>query len=272
MSLLACARQQLISMAGVPLMRAHKKIVVHTMVGSGVASAAHASVTEWAERVQSRDTRYQSAAVFEGNPTCLTIETADRGGEFADWDRDNGHAVPAWTPAQCESIAIILVEWHHQHGVPLVLCPDSKPDSVGIAYHRMGCVSDNNYAGYAYGGRVPGGELWSRSKGKVCPGDRRIKQLIEIVIPRARVLAGLDKPAAKVLPIAFEGDEVITVVTSAVSPTATSKAGLLLSSGRFVDISGDWTARPSAQLKINDKTWPELKVDAATWSGLAGAA
>jgi hypothetical protein len=69
------------------------------------------------------------------------------------------------------------------------MAPDSKPESRGIAFHRQGC--DGNFTGYAYGGRVAGGELWSSAYGKVCPGDRRITQLINTILPRARQLAGL---------------------------------------------------------------------------------
>jgi hypothetical protein len=71
-----------------------------------------------------------------------------------------------------------------------VLCPDSRPGSRGIAYHRQGC--DGDFEPFDFGGRVVGGELWTISYGKVCPGDNRIHQLINLIIPRARVLAGLD--------------------------------------------------------------------------------
>jgi hypothetical protein len=62
-----------------------------------------------------------------------------------------------------------------------MLVPDTKPGRRGIAYHRQGC---DPY-------RVSGGDHWSEHYGKVCPGDARISQLINIIIPRvAAALAG----------------------------------------------------------------------------------
>jgi hypothetical protein len=126
---------------------------------------------------------------LNGNHRVIAIENEDHGGAFGGWSGSN---VPGFTAAQMESIAHILVFCYRAHGIPLVPCPDSRPGSRGIAWHRQGC--DGNFAGYAYPGRVSGGELWSSSTGKICPGDRRISQLLNIIIPRARVIAGLDKP------------------------------------------------------------------------------
>ncbi len=173
-----------IDYTGVPAMRAYDVLVAHTIVGHDPAPAAHFSVGSAGELTQSRDTYYQSAACYTGNPRCLAVETEDTGEPFPLW---SGNDVPAWTAAQCETLAELCAWAHQKHGIPLVLAPDSKPTSRGIAPHRWGI--DGNWAGYAYGGRVPGGELWSTKYGKGCPGDRRIRQLIEIVIPRARELA-----------------------------------------------------------------------------------
>ncbi|MFY3742264.1 MAG: hypothetical protein HMLIMOIP_002733 [Candidatus Nitrosomirales archaeon] len=102
---------------------------------------------------------------------------------FGAWSGSN---VPAWTPAQIESLAQICAWGYRTHGIPLVACPDSRPGSKGIAFHRQGI--DGNYSN----GRVSGGEVWSSSRGKVCPGDRRIAQ-VPLVIKRARQIAGLEK-------------------------------------------------------------------------------
>lgn len=181
-----------IDYTGVPLMARYDVVCAHTIVGNDPAAAAHFSVRSDGFVTQSRDTAYQSAANYEGNHRVIAIETDDMGPEFGAWNINDGHAVPAWTTAQCEAIARILVWCHRTHGIPLTLAPDSRPTSRGIGYHRQGI--DGNFAGYAYpAGRVSGGERWSKVFGKVCPGDRRIRQLIEIVIPRARVLAGLEE-------------------------------------------------------------------------------
>lgn len=166
-------------------------VCVHTIVGYAPAHAAHFSTRADGWIGQSRDTSLRSAANLNGNHRIIAIENEDHGGAFGGWNTGDGRAVPGFTAAQMESIAHILLFCHKAHGIPLVPCPDSRPGSRGIAYHRQGC--DGNFAGYAYPGRVSGGELWSSAGGKVCPGDRRISQLLNIIIPRARVLAGLDK-------------------------------------------------------------------------------
>lgn len=163
-------------------------VCVHTIVGYAPAHAAHFS-TRWDGHVyQSRDTYYRSAANLNGNYRVIAIENEDHGPAFGTW---GGSDVPGFTEAQKEAIARIIVWAYHTHGIPIELAPDSKPGSRGIAYHRQGI--DGNFGSFAYGGRVAGGEVWTSSPGKICPGDNRIRQLINEIIPRARVLAGLEE-------------------------------------------------------------------------------
>lgn len=175
-------------------------VCVHTIVGKAPAHAAHFSTSMDGEISQSRDTKFQSAANLEGNPRVIAIENADMPPL---WKITDGHAVPAFSDAQCEAIAQILAWVHKEHGIPLVLCSDSKSTSRGVAYHRQGV--DGNFLGngYKYGGRVPGGEKWSTSGGKVCPGDRRIEQLIVVILPRAIKIVGGVTPA---IPSISSGD------------------------------------------------------------------
>lgn len=168
-------------------------LCVHTIVGYAPAHAAHFSTKASGALLQSRDTRYRSAANYQGNPRVIAVENEDHGTAYGTWNMYDGHAVPAFTDAQCETLARLAVWAHRTHGIPLVLCPDSKPTSRGIGYHRQGIDGNFLAEGYAYGGRVPGGEVWTTTPGKVCPGDRRIRQLINVIIPRARVLAGLEE-------------------------------------------------------------------------------
>lgn len=184
------ASYQPISYGGVPKMARYDIVCVHTIVGYAPAPAAHFSVRADGYQIQSRDTAYQSAANLNGNYRILAIENEDHGDAFGEWKTSDGHAVPSFTADQCESIADILAWCHRVHGIPLELVPDSQGSRRGIAYHRQGIKG--NWSGYAYGGWTVG-EVWSSSNGKVCPGDRRIQQLIEVIIPRSRVLAGLDE-------------------------------------------------------------------------------
>jgi len=162
-------------------------VVVHTIVGfqSG-GNAAHFTTGASGRIVQARDTNQSSAANWTGNWHTLAIENEDKGPEFGNWSGSN---VPRFTAAQAEAIAKILAWCHRVHDIPLALVPDSKVGRRGVAYHRQGI--DGNFTG-PFRGRVAGGELWSEHFGKACPGDKRITQLINQIIPRARVLAGLE--------------------------------------------------------------------------------
>lgn len=175
-------------------MRRWDIVCVHTIVGfqSG-GNAAHFTTGAGGHIIQARDTIFQSAANYLGNYRVIAIENEDQGPAFGGWNTRDGHAVPGFTDAQAEAIAKICAWAHREHGIPLVLCPDSRTSSRGIAYHRQGV--DGDFGPFAFGGRVFGGELWSTSTGKVCPGDRRIRQLIDVIIPRARVIAGLQSPS-----------------------------------------------------------------------------
>lgn len=163
-------------------------VCIHTIVGYAPAHAAHFSTTGAGALMQSRDTRFQSAANLNGNPRIIAIENADRGPEFPKW---TGSDVPPLTDAQIERCAEVLAWAHLEHGVPLQLCPDSRPGSRGLAYHRQGI--DGNFEGYRFPGRRSGGEVWTEHRGKVCPGDRRIAQLPLILARAQDIIEGDDE-------------------------------------------------------------------------------
>jgi hypothetical protein len=153
-------------------------VCVHTIVGFAPAHAAHFST--WADgRIgQSRDTAFRSAANLNGNHRVISIENEDAA-------RD----VPL-TDEQVDACAKILAWAHRTHGVPLQLCPDSRPGSRGLAYHRQGI--DGNFGGFRFPGRVTGGEVWSTSTGKTCPRDKRIAQLPDILARAKQIIEGDD--------------------------------------------------------------------------------
>jgi hypothetical protein len=166
-------------------------VCVHTIVGFAPAHAAHFSVKADGTILQSRDTKYQSAGNLDGNPRVIVIENEDTGGPFKKW---TGNNVPPLTDAQVEANAKILAWAHKEHGVPLKLCPNSRPTSRGLAYHRQGI--DGNFGSFRFPGRVSGGEVWTEHRGKVCPGDNRIAQVPEI-LKRAKALAAEPRPIPK---------------------------------------------------------------------------
>lgn len=160
-------------------------VCVHTIVGYAPAHAAHFST--WADgRIgQSRDTAYRSAANLNGNHRVIAIENEDHGRAFGPW---SGSDVPPLTSAQVLANAQILAWAHEEHGVPLQLCPDSRPGSRGLAYHRQGV--DGNFGTYRFAGRATGGEVWTSAYGKVCPGDARIAQLPDILDAAKTIVRG----------------------------------------------------------------------------------
>lgn len=180
-----------------PKMRGHDIICLHTMVGtlSGTSAYFHDNGYGGTEShlgmgwdgvtQQWQDLMYQADANNEGNHRVISIETADMGGPFNRW---NGSDVPAWTkdgqvPKIIELLDLMCSKKFHRNcpktwecykrGIPRELIPDTKPGRRGIGYHRQGVDP----------WRVQGGELWSLARGKVCPGDRRIDQLTNFIIP-----------------------------------------------------------------------------------------
>jgi hypothetical protein len=175
-------------------MSAYDITCLHTMVGSlagtdsyfrqgsGVNShfgtGGDGTIYQWV------DTAFRSGANLNGNDHVVSIENADMGPEFAAWNTNDGNAVPAFTAAQVEANAKIIAWVNKTHGVPFDPIPDSKRGRRGTGWHRLGVPANK-------GDTVSqtGGELWSNSAGKVCPGNRRTAQIPQI-IDRARQIAG----------------------------------------------------------------------------------
>lgn len=190
-------------------MQAHDVVCVHTMVGtlSGtdayferdgyVGPESHLGLGHDGSMLQWQDLMYEADANVQGGWHVLSIETADRGPGFPTWSGTN---VPPWTAAQVDALVawlvwVTAVETHrgcpitwrcHSLGIPRLLVPDTRADRRGIAYHRQGV--DSYPTLYRPGWRQPDCERWSLSRGKVCPGDRRIEQLVRTVIPRVQAL------------------------------------------------------------------------------------
>jgi hypothetical protein len=115
------------------------------------------------------DTAYRAPANLEGNHRMISCET--QGGVGTD-------LAHGWTTAQVNRLAWIAWRCHELHGFPLRAMHDSLPTSRGIGYHKLGI---NPW-------RVSGGETWSASNGKVCPGAARIAQ-IPLIISKAVAMA-----------------------------------------------------------------------------------
>ena len=173
-------------------MRQYDVVCIHTFGGRSPLPVPKAHFTTSADgRIfQARDTRFKSAANFNGNYRVISIENQDKDGPFPAWEVPN---VPPLTPEQIEACALICAWVCQEHDIPFEPCPDSRKGSRGIGYHRQGIPG--NFGTFAFPGKLPDGELWTDLSlgnfGKVCPGDARIRQIPQI-IKRARILAGID--------------------------------------------------------------------------------
>lgn len=124
------------------------------------------------------DADYISWANGDANPRAVTVET-------------QGMGSGKWTSAQVKSLAHIAVWANDRYGVPMVMMPNSRPSSKGVGYHRQGVDP----------WRVSGGEVWSKSYGKICPGYDRVKQVDDVVATatgsRIKPVANIDKKPVK---------------------------------------------------------------------------
>jgi hypothetical protein len=115
---------------------------------------------------QWQDTAFQADANLQGAWHVISIETADNAPQRPE-------DILAWTPKQAESIVNLIAELCIMYDIPPVLIPDTKPSRRGLAYHAQGCTPNI----------VEGGEAWSTSEGKVCPGQARTRQFKNVIIP-----------------------------------------------------------------------------------------
>jgi len=185
-----CAQHRPLGPQTEPRLFKKNKLIFHTMVGtlagtenyfkldgySGVES--HFGVGGFGEKWQWQDSDYQADAQLQGNDDCISVETADKGAPFAAW---SGSDVPAWTAAQVEANAQILAEAHRRHGIPLVLITDTEDATRGVGYHRQGVDPYRKH-----------GELYSEAFGKVCPGDRRVAQVPQVITRAIQIVNGED--------------------------------------------------------------------------------
>jgi hypothetical protein len=123
------------------------------------------------------------------------------------------------------------------HGIPLAKLDDSSPGH-GIGWHRLGI--DGNFPAGILHGRRPGGEQWSSSAGKVCPGDSKIRGVVDDIIPRARDIAnGDDMSDAQVQDIKdtvhAEADRVVKVIRSQAAIQAKRNARVLAEIDKLPD-------------------------------------
>jgi hypothetical protein len=168
-----------------PARRKGRGLVGHVAVSNAHVLKPSSSSADWHFYVSRDGTITQfidldlvAWAQMNGNATMVSAES--EGGVV------NPDGEP-WTDAQLDAYAHILRYLHDTEGVPLQMMPDSRPTSRGFAPHRWGVDP----------WRVSGGEVWSASRGKICPGAEKIAQFPEI-IRRAGGAAPAPAPAPSV--------------------------------------------------------------------------
>lgn len=117
------------------------------------------------------DTALVAYADLEGNGSTISIET--QGGVTAT-------QTEPWTTAQLDAMARIYAWAVKTHGIAVQIATDSRPGktSHGLSWHRLGC--DGNFPGPPLHGRVASGRRYSRARGKVCPGNAKIRQVPDV--------------------------------------------------------------------------------------------
>lgn len=141
-------------------------------------ASSHFYVTKAGKIEQYMDTDYVAWTSRDGSRRSIGVETQGRDGE-------------TWTAAQVEGCAKIAAWVHRTYGVPLRLMENSRSTTAGLGWHRLGIDGRFPALPSILAGRQQrgGGELWSGSRGKSCPGSDRIRQMPE-VLKRAKALAG----------------------------------------------------------------------------------
>jgi N-acetylmuramoyl-L-alanine amidase len=160
-------------------------IYLHTIVGtvSGALGGRHYHIYVRADGsfVQIQDLRLRSAASVEMNPYSIAIVAEDKGPAFPPW---TGSSVPPYTPQQVATLILVISWICHRFGIPTSAARTSCLNSPhGVAWHRLGI--DGNFPNqWPYWGRQPGCLETSLSEGKPCPGNARITQIINDIVPR----------------------------------------------------------------------------------------
>lgn len=147
-------------------------------------ASSHLHLDKWGLWEQYVDSEHVSWASGAGNRRGFNIEIQGSGAE-------------PLTNEQVDQLRLRLPELAAQYRVPLALMVDSLPSSRGIAPHRAGVPYRRQADGtpvYRAGWLIEGGEVWSATAGKQCPGDPVIEQL-RVLIPT------LGQPIPKGVPV-----------------------------------------------------------------------
>ncbi len=203
-----------------------------------------------AQGFAAHNTDFVAEANLNGNWHLISIETADVGLGFPAWNTNSAN-VPAWTVAQVESIAKLVAWCCLTYDIPCAVIPDSRPGRRGVGWHRQGI---DPY-------RVSGGETWSNARGKVCPGDRRVAQIPQVVARANEIMQGAGQPPPAPVPDNQE-DEMFVAMGDDDKNLMPDRVGLL-SGGIFKELPGGYSS--VVRDAVERQKAPMLWVVQETW-------
>lgn len=175
---------------------------IHSVFKNSNAACSHFYVAKDGTIYQYIDTKYRSASDMNGNDSTISVETQ---GGVHDPDGE------PWTAAQLIALAMLWAWARDTHKIKNQVAKNTQTNdnSSGLSWHRLG-VQGNfaNRKGILSTSYKPGGILYSKAFGKICPGDAKILQIPGIwetangkswnEIGKGNVKpAGDSKPAAK---------------------------------------------------------------------------
>lgn len=140
------------------------------------------------------DTAWRANADLEGNDATISVET--QGGV------KNANSEP-WTDAQVKALAALYAWAIETHGISKKIATDSKigASSHGLSWHRLGV--DGNFPSLpditAGRNQRGGGMKYSKSRGKLCPGAGKIRQIPTIFAMATTGVEHVSKPTAPVV-------------------------------------------------------------------------
>lgn len=196
----------------------------HIFNRKDAGASCHLYVNLRGEVIQYADLDRITWTSGEANDRSIGVETAGMGdGE--------------WNPAQLKACAAIAKFVHEHYGVPLRLMQSSRSSEKGVGSHRLGC--DGNFPAYpsiqagrsqrqaALGGSH---EVWSKARGKECPGNGRQAQMPLIVELAGGDRTKLPKPkpvTLQTLPVLRFGDvgPAVKVLQTTLGVTADGEFG-----------------------------------------------
>ncbi len=181
-------------------MAAYNRVNLHVTAGTGSpfatfdrpgAASAHFYVARSGAVEQLVDTSLRAEADLDGNDATISVET--EGG----WPAAVANT-ETWTAAQVEALAGLYAWVVTTHGVALQIATSSAPGAAsrGLSWHRLGIDGSFPALPSVLAGRTQrgGGMHYSTARGKVCPGDAKIRQ-VTAVFERARAVLGGAPPA-----------------------------------------------------------------------------